>query len=132
MISVLEHLYNLMVTGTLGVLSASAEKFFSQLMLNDDEKDIIKEYSCKLFWCTVLEYYIENKIALNDKEKIFLKRAVLEVKDKELMIKLNKFLNNINKEEAKKLYRDIYEGIPKDVIKDFGNIMNKLSKYNKV
>lgn len=121
-----------MVTGTLGVLSASAEKFFSQLMLNDDEKDIIKEYSCKLFWCTVLEYYIENKIALNDKEKIFLKRAVLEVKDKELMIKLNKFLNNINKEEAKKLYRDIYEGIPKDVIKDFGNIMNKLSKYNKV
>ena len=49
MISVLEHLYNLMVTGTLGVLSASAEKFFSQLMLNDDEKDIIKEYSCKLF-----------------------------------------------------------------------------------
>ena len=41
-----------------------------------------------------------------------------ETKDSDLVIKLNKFFNNINKDEAKNLLEDIYRGIPKDALKD--------------
>ena len=51
----------------------------------------MKKYSYKLFWCTVLEQYIKNKIALNFKEKTFLKRTVIEAKEADLVIKLGKF-----------------------------------------
>ena len=41
-----------------------------------------------------------------------------ETKDPDLVIKLNKFFKNINKDEAKNLLEDIYRGIPKDALKD--------------
>ncbi len=128
MISPLENLYDCMVTGTLGIMSATAEHLISKLGLTDDEKEILKKYSNKLFWCTILEQYIESKIALNFKEKSFLKRAVVETKDVDLAIKLSKFLDSTNKDEAKKLRDDIYNGIPKDILKDFCNLAHKFSK----
>ena len=116
--SPLEKLYNCMVTGALGIVSTPAKQSLNRLGLTDNEKEILKKYSCKFFWCIVLEYYIENKILFNDKEIAFLKIAMAETKDPDLVIRLNKFFNNINKDEAKKLLEDIYKGIPKDALKD--------------
>lgn len=128
MASPLEKLYDCMVTGTLGIMSVVAEQYINQLGLPDNEKEILKKYSYKIFWCIVLEQYIKGKIALNFKEKTFLERTLKETKDANLIIKLNKFVNNINKDEAKKLYKDIYESIPKDAMEDFCNIVYKFSK----
>lgn len=128
MVSPLEKLYDCMVTGTLGVMSAAAEQFINKIGLTDDEKEILKKYSYKIFWCVVLEQYIKGKIALNFKEKTFLTRTLTETKDANLIVKLNKFLNNLNKDEAKKLHKDIYEDIPKDAMEDFCNIVHKFSK----
>ena len=128
MTSPLEKLYDCMVTGTLGVISANTEQALNQIRLTDNEKEILKKFSCKLFWCMVLEQYIENKILFRDKEKAFLKMAIAETKDPDLVIKLNEFFNNINKDEAKKLLDDISKGIPKDVLE---NLLNKLFKYFK-
>ena len=128
MMSPLEKLYDCMVTGTLGVISANTEQALNQIGLTDNEKEILKKYSCKLFWCMVLEQYIENKILFSDKEKAFLKMAIAETKDPDLVIKLNEFFNNINKDEAKRLLDDISKGIPKDVLE---NLLNKLFKYFK-
>lgn len=114
--SPLEKLYNCMVTGALGIVSAPAKQ--SLLGLTDNEKEILKKHSCKFFWCIVLEYYIENKILFKGKEIAFLKIAMAETKDPDLVIKLNKFFKNINKDEAKNLLEDIYRGIPKDALKD--------------
>lgn len=116
--SPLEKLYNCMVTGALGIVSAPAKQSLNQLGLTDNEKEILKKHSCKFFWCIVLEYYIENKILFKDKEIAFLKIAMAETKDPDLVIKLNKFFKNINKDEAKNLLEDIYGGIPKDALKD--------------
>ena len=118
MTSPLEKLYDCMVTGTLSVISANTEQALNQIRLTDNEKEILKKFSCKLFWCMVLEQYIENKILFRDKEKAFLKMAIAETKDPDLVIKLNEFFNNINKDEAKNLLEDIYRGIPKDALKD--------------
>ena len=128
MTSPLEKLYDCMVTGTLGIVSATTEQSLNQIGLTDNEKEILKKYSCKLFWCMVLEQYIENKILFRDKEKAFLKMAIAETKDPDLVIKLNEFFNNINKDEAKRLLDDISKGIPKDVLE---NLLNKLFKYFK-
>ena len=128
MTSTLEKLYDCMVTGTLGVISANTEQALNQIGLTDNEKEILKKFSCKLFWCMVLEQYIENKILFRDKEKAFLKMAIAETKDPDLVIKLNEFFNNINKDEAKRLLDDISKGIPKDVLE---NLLNKLFKYFK-
>ena len=128
MTSPLEKLYDCMVTGTLGVISANTEQALNQIGLTDNEKEILKKLSCKLFWCMVLEQYIENKILFRDKEKAFLKMAIAETKDPDLVIKLNEFFNNINKDEAKRLLDDISKGIPKDVLE---NLLNKLFKYFK-
>ena len=128
MTSPLEKLYDCMVTGTLGVISANTEQALNQIGLTDNEKEILKKFSCKLFWCMVLEQYIENKILFRDKEKAFLKMAIAETKDPDLVIKLNEFFNNINKDEAKRLLDDISKGIPKDVLE---NLLNKLFKYFK-
>ena len=128
MASPLEKLYDCMVTGTLGIMSTVAEQFINQIGLTDTEKEILKKYSYKIFWCTVLEQYIKGKIVLNFKEKSCLKRILTETNDTDLIIKLNKFLNNINKAEAKKLHKDIYEGLPKDAMEDFCNIVYKFSK----
>ena len=128
MTSPLEKLYDCMVTGTLGVISANTEQALNQIGLTDNEKEILKNFSCKLFWCMVLEQYIENKILFRDKEKAFLKMAIAETKDPDLVIKLNEFFNNINKDEAKRLLDDISKGIPKDVLE---NLLNKLFKYFK-
>lgn len=125
--SPLEKLYDCMVTGTLGIVSAPTEQSINRLGLTDDEKEILKKHSCKFFWCIVLEYYIENKILFKDKEIAFLKIAIAETKDSDLVIKLNKFFNNINKDEAKKLLEDIYKGIPKDALKD---LFHKIFKYS--
>ena len=73
MTSPLEKLYDCMVTGTLVAMSAAIEQQINKTGLTDDEKEITKKYSYKLFWCTVLEKYIKNKIALNFKKKLFLK-----------------------------------------------------------
>ena len=54
--------------------------------------------------------------------------AIAETKDPDLVIKLNEFFNNINKDEAKRLLDDISKGIPKDVLE---NLLNKLFKYFK-
>lgn len=116
--SPLEKLYNCMATGALGIVSAPAKQSLNRLGLTDNEKEILKKYSCTFFWCIVLEYYIENKILFNDKEIAFLKIAMAETKDPDLVIRLNKFFNNINKDEAKKLLEDICKGIPKDALKD--------------
>ena len=124
--SPLEKLYDCMVTGTLGIVSAPTEQSINRLGLTDDEKEILKKHSCKFFWCIVLEYYIENKILFKDKEIAFLKIAIAETKDSDLVIKLNNFFNNINKDEAKKLLEDIYKGIPKDALKD---LFHKIFKY---
>ena len=128
MTSPLEKLYDCMVTRTLGVISANTEQALNQIGLTDNEKEILKKFSCKLFWCMVLEQYIENKILFRDKEKAFLKMAIAETKDPDLVIKLNEFFNNINKDEAKRLLDDISKGIPKDVLE---NLLNKLFKYFK-
>lgn len=128
MTSPLEKLYDCMVTGTLGVISANTAQALNQIGLTDNEKEILKKFSCKLFWCMVLEQYIENKILFRDKEKAFLKMAIAEIKDPDLVIKLNEFFNNINKDEAKRLLDDISKGIPKDVLE---NLLNKLFKYFK-
>ena len=128
MVSPLEKLYDCMVTGTLGIMSAAAEQFINQIELTDNEKEILKKYSYKIFWCTVLEKYVEGEIALNFKEKYFLQRTLTETNNTDLIIKLNKFLNNINKTEAKKLRKDICDGIPKDALEDFYNIVYKFSK----
>ena len=128
MTSPLEKLYDCMVTGTLSVISANTEQALNQIRLTDNEKEILKKFSCKLFWCMVLEQYIENKILFRDKEKAFLKMAIAETKDPDLVIKLNEFFNNINKDEAKRLLDDISKGIPKDVLE---NLLNKLFKYFK-
>ena len=128
MTSPLEKLYDCMVTGTLGVISANTEQALNQIGLTDNEKEILKNFSCKLFWCMVLEQYIENKILFRDKEKAFLKMAIAETKDPDLVIKLNEFFNNINKDEAKRLLDDISKGIPKDILE---NLLNKLFKYLK-
>ena len=101
MTSPLEKLYDCMATGTLVAMSAAIEQQINKIGLTDDEKEIMKKYSYKLFWCTVLEQYIKNKIALNFKEKTFLKRTVIEAKEADLVIKLGKFLNNTTKDEAK-------------------------------
>ena len=106
------------------------EQYINQIGLTDNEKEILKKYSYKIFWCTVLEQYIKGKIVLNFKEKFFLTRTLTETKDANLIVKLNKFLNNINKDEAKKLHKDIYKDIPKDAVEDFCNIVYKFSKYN--
>ncbi len=116
--SPLEKLYDFMVTGTIGIVSAPTKQSLNRLGLSDNEKEILKKHSCKFFWCIVLEYYIENKILFKDKENAFLKIAMAETKDPDLVIKLNKFFNNINKDEAKNLLEDIYRGIPKDALKD--------------
>ena len=116
--SPLEKLYDFMVTGAIGIVSAPTKQSLNRLGLSDNEKEILKKHSCKFFWCIVLEYYIENKILFKDKEIAFLKIAMAETKDSDLVIKLNKFFNNINKDEAKNLLEDIYRGIPKDALKD--------------
>ena len=54
--------------------------------------------------------------------------ALAETKDTDLVIKLNKFFNNSNKDEAKKLLEDICNGIPKNVLED---LLNKLFKHFK-
>ena len=128
MASSLEKLYDCMVTGTLGIMSATTERSLNQIGLTDNEKEILKKYSCKLFWCMVLEQYIENKILFKDKERVFLKMALAETKYTDLVIKLNKFFNNSNKDEAKKLLEDICNGIPKNVLED---LLNKLFKHFK-
>ena len=128
MVSPLEKLYDCMVTGTLGIMSAAAEQYINQLGLTNNEKEILKKYSYKIFWHTVIEKYVEGEIALNFKEKSFLQRTLAETNDADFIIKLNKFLNNINKDEAKKLHKDIYEGVPKDIIEDFCNIVYKFSR----
>jgi len=128
MASPLEKLYDCMATGALGVMSAAAEQYINQIGLTDNEKEILKKYSYKIFWCTVLEHYIIGKIIFNFKENSFLKRTLTETNDADLIIKLNKFLNNINKDMAKKLHKDIYKDIPKDAMEDFCNIVYKFSK----
>ena len=116
--SPLEKLYDFMVTGAIGIVSAPTKQSLNRLGLSDNEKEILKKHSCKFFWCIVLEYYIENKILFKDKEIAFLKIAMAETKDSDLVIKVNKHFNNINKDEAKNLLEDIYRGIPKDALKD--------------
>ena len=128
MTSSLEKLYDCMVTGTLGIVSATTDQSLNQIGLTDNEKEILKKYSCKLFWCMVLEQYIENKILFKDKEMAFLKMAMAETKDTDLVIKLNKFFNNPNKDEAKKLLEDICKGIPKNILED---LLNKFFKHFK-
>ena len=128
MTSPLEKLYDCMVTRTLGVISANTEQSLNQIGLTDNEKEILKKFSCKLFWCMVLEQYIENKILFKDKEKAFLKMAIAETKDPDLVIKLNEFFNNLNNEEAKKLLDNICKVIPKDALED---LLNKFFKYFK-
>lgn len=111
--SPLEKLYNCMVTGALGIVSAPAKQ--SLLGLTDNEKEILKKHSCKFFWCIVLEYYIENKILFKDKEIAFLKIAMAETKDPDLVIKLNKFFKNIIKTKQKiywKIYTEEYPKMP--------------------
>ena len=49
MASPLEKLYDCMVTGTLGIMSATTERSLNQIGLTDNEKEILKKYSCKLF-----------------------------------------------------------------------------------
>lgn len=128
MASTLEKLYDCLITGFLDILSEKAQRIIEQLGLSDDEKDVLKKYSFKIFWCSVLEQYLKNKINLNFKEKAFLYRTIFETKDMDLAAKLNKFLRNTNKDEAKKLGQDIYEGIPKDALEDFCKIVKKFSK----
>ena len=128
MTSSLEKLYDCMVTGTLGVISANTEQALNQIGLTDNEKEILKKFSCKLFWCMVLEQYIENKILFKDKERAFLKMAMAETKDPDLVIKLNKFFNNPNKDKAKKLLEGICKGIPKNILED---LLNKFFKHFK-
>ena len=129
MASTLENLYDCMINGTLGIVSAATEQFINKMGLTDNEKEILKKYSYKIFWCSVLEQYIESRIMLNFKEKLFLKRTTVETKDADLFIKLNKFLDHTNKIEAKKLRNDIYNGIPQDVLKDFCDIVHKFLKH---
>ena len=129
MASTLENLYDCMINGTLGIVSAATEKYINQIGLTDNEKEILKKYSYKIFWCSVLEQYIESRIILNFKEKLFLKRTTVETKDVDLFVKLNKFLNHTNKIEAKKLRDVIYNGIPQDVLKDFCDIVHKFLKH---
>ena len=118
-----------MINGTLGIVSAATEQYINQIGLTDNEKEILKKYSYKIFWCSVLEQYIESRIILNFKEKLFLKRTTVETKDVDLFVKLNKFLNHTNKFEAKKLRDVIYNGIPQDVLKDFCDIVHKFLKH---
>ena len=127
--SPLEKLYDFMVTGTIGIVSAPTKQSLNRLGLSDNEKEILKKHSCKFFWCIVLEYYIENKILFKDKEIAFLKIAMAETKDPDLVIKLNKFFNNINKDEAKNLLEDIYRGIPKDALKDLSHKIFKCFNF---
>lgn len=129
MASTLENLYDCMINGTLGIVSAATEQFINQIGLTDNEKEILKKYSYKIFWCSVLEQYIESRIMLNFKEKLFLKNTTVETKDADLFIKLNKFLDHTNKIEAKKLRDVIYNRIPKDVLKDFCDIVHKFLKH---
>ncbi len=129
MASTLENLYDCMINGTLGIASAATEQYINQIGLTDNEKEILKKYSYKIFWCSVLEQYIESRIILNFKEKLFLKRTTVETKNVDLFVKLNKFLNNTNKIEAKKLRDVIYNGIPQDVLKDFYDVVHKFLKH---
>lgn len=107
-----------MATGSLAIVSAYTEQSLNQLELTDNEKEILRKHSCKLFWCIVLEQYLDNKILFKDKEMAFLKIAMAETKDPDLVIKLNKFFSNPNKDEAKNLREDICKGIPKNVLED--------------
>ena len=129
MASTLENLYDCMINGTLGIASAATEQYINQIGLTDNEKEILKKYSYKIFWCSVLEQYIESRIMLNFKEKLFLKNTTVETKDADLFIKLNKFLDHTNKIEAKKLRDVIYNRIPKDVLKDVCDIVHKFLKH---
>ena len=126
MTSSLEKLYDCMATGSLAIVSAYTEQSLKQLELTDNEKEILRKHSCKLFWCIVLEQYLDNKILFKDKEMAFLKIAIAETKDPDLVIKLNKFFSNPNKDEAKNLREDICRGTPKDTLED---LLYKIFKY---
>ena len=64
--SPLEKLYNCMVTGALGIVSAPAKQSLNQLGLTDNEKEILKKHSCKFFWNIILriKYYLKTKRSL--------------------------------------------------------------------
>ena len=47
--SPLEKLYDFMVTGAIGIVSAPTKKSLNRLGLSDNEKEILKKHSCKFF-----------------------------------------------------------------------------------
>lgn len=94
----------------------------------DDDIKKFNQYSIKLSWILGLEGYSQN-CTLPTFIKNALQLSIVEIKDAKMQYDMQDFLNYPTFMKGKNLYEKIYNSIPKDVIKDFYEIITKLRNH---
>lgn len=96
--------------------------------LTKEDIQLLEKYPIKFAWLAALSFYKRNNYELPELLKIRLLSSIPHVEDVDLKIKMVDFLNNQTADKAEKLYYDIQNGIPNDVIKDFFELGKRLDK----
>lgn len=118
-------------TAILGISDLSADfiiKSLKAIGLTDDDIKKFNQYSIKLSWILGLEGYSKN-LTLPHLIKNALQLSIIEIKDFQMQYDMKDFLNYPTFVKGKNLYDKIFNSIPKDIIKDFFEIITKLKNH---
>lgn len=118
-------------TAILGISDLSADfiiKSLKTIGLTDDDIKKFNQYSIKLSWILGLEEYSRN-LTLPPLIKNALQLSIIEIKDFQMQYDMKDFLNYPTFVKGKNLYDKIFNSIPKDIIKDFFEIITKLKNH---
>lgn len=118
-------------TAILGISDLSADfiiKSLKAIGLTDNDIKKFNQYSIKLSWILGLEGYSKN-CTLPTIIKNALQLSITEIKDFQMQYDMKDFLNYPTFIKGKNLYDKISDSIPKDIIKDFFEIITKLKKH---
>lgn len=112
-----------------GISNKLASKMVEALRkcgLTKEDMQLLEKYPIKFGWLIALIFYKRNNYELPELIRIKLSTSISQVKDIDLELKMTDFLNNPSADKAEKLYYDIQNSIPTDVIKDFFELSKRL------
>lgn len=113
-----------------GLPQAIAQEFCAFLQkcgLTDEDIEKLNKYSLKWAWLLTLEIFFKGFI-IPDYVYNVLRASTIEVKEPDLFLSMQGFLNNPTYNKAIELQNKINDGIPKDILKDLYDIIHKFSK----
>lgn len=115
----------------LGLSQAVAQEFCSFLQkcgLTNEDIEKLNKYSLKWAWLFAIEMYLKQGPVILNYVCIVLRASTKDVKDLDLFFSMQEFLNCPTNNKAIELRDKINNGLPKDVLEDFYNVIHKLQR----